>query len=322
MKKIKFWIRRNFGFSQRHTNGFLLLLSIVVLAISAPFIFYKNPSQYNPAQDQAELDSLVAQLERQPEAEKYAKYSKYPKVEAPTAKSVKVKLYPFNPNTFTSDEWLTLGVSRFTANNIIKYRDKAGGFKYKEQLQRIYGMSPETYQSLEPYIQLPNTVERNQRDPEKQYTTKKYPEFPRSGGGTRPKYRLAAFDINTADTTELKKIRGIGTKLSDRIVKFRDKLGGFTQPAQLADVYGLSPEVLDSLQKYTFIQPDFNPKQLNLNTATYEELRQHPYMNYNLARLIIAYRTQHGPYQTVDALRSIKQLKEEQFQKLKPYLQL
>ena len=319
MKKIKFWIRRNFGFSQRQTNGFLLLLLIVVLAISAPFIFNKTTHQYNPAQDQAELDSLVAQLELQPEAEKYAKY---PRAGTRAAKSVKVKLHPFNPNTLTPDEWLALGVSRFTANNIIKYRDKAGGFKYKEQLQRIYGMSPETYQSLEPYIRLPNTGERNQRDPEKQYATKKYPEYPRSGGSERPKYRLAAFDINTADTTELKKIRGIGTKLSARIVKFRDKLGGFTQPAQLAEVYGLSPEVLDSLQKYTFIQPDFNPKQLNLNTATFEEMRQHPYMNYNLARLIISYRTQHGHYQTVDALRNIKQLKEEQFQKLKPYLQL
>ena len=132
---------------------------------------------------------------------------------------------------------------------------------------------------------------------------------------------MSAFDINTADTTELKKIRGIGTKLSARIVKFRDKLGGFTHAAQLSEVYGLSPEVLDSLQKYTFIQPSFNPKQINLNTATFEELRQHPYLNYNLARIIIAYRTQHGPYQSVDDLRNIKQINEQQLQKLKPYFQ-
>ena len=316
MKKIKFWIRRYFGFSQRQTNGFLFLLLIVVLAMVAPFVFFRSNEVYNPTKDQAALDSLVAQLEIQPErsSSPNSRANTYPAPE-------KIKLRPFNPNTLTPAEWLTLGVNRFTANNIIKYRDKAGGFRYKEQLQRIYGMSPEVYQTLEPYIQLPAREANNQSYANKEYRPKNYPNYSRPGNGSKPRYRLAAFDINTADTTELKKIRGIGTTLSARIVKFRDKLGGFTQPAQLAEVYGLSPEVLDSLQKYTFIQPNFNPKQINLNAATFEELRQHPYLNYNLARIIIAYRTQHGHYKSVDDLRNIKQIDEQQLQKLKPYFQ-
>jgi len=318
MKKIKFWIRRYFSFSQRQTNGFLFLLLIVVLAMLAPLLFYRTTTVYNPAKDQAKLDSLVAQLEIQPEEDKYSG-SRPSTAPAPA----KISLRLFNPNILTPAEWLTLGVNRFTASNIIKYREKAGGFRYKEQLQRIYGMSPELYQTLEPYIQLPAREEKNNRYTDNKNNQKNYPDYSRSAREykTKVRYRLTAFDINTADTTDLKKINGIGTKLSARIVKFRDKLGGFTQPTQLAEVYGLSPEVLDSLQKYTFIQPGYHPKQINLNTATFEELRQHPYLNYNLARMIIAYRTQHGSYQTVDDLRNIKQINEQQLQKLIPYLQ-
>ena len=316
MKKVKFWIRRYFSFSQSQTNGFLFLLLVVVLAMLAPFIFYRTTAIYNPAKDQAELDSLVAQLEIQPEENKYSG-------SRPSASpaSAKISLRPFNPNTLTPAEWLTLGVNRFTASNIIKYREKAGGFRYKEQLKRIYGMSPELYQTLEPYIQLPAQAENKNRYADDKSRARNYPDYSGRSGSSKAKYRLVAFDINSADTTDLKKINGIGTKLSARIVKFRDKLGGFTQPTQLAEVYGLSPEVLDSLQKYRFIQPGYHPKQINLNTATFEELRQHPYLNYNLARMIIAYRTQHGSYQTVDDLRNIKQINEQQLQKLIPYLQ-
>ena len=164
MKKIKFWIRRYFSFSQRPTNGFLFLLLIVVLAILAPFVFFRSNEVYNPAKDQAALDSLVAQLEIQPERSKSpnSRANTYPAPE-------NIKLRPFNPNTLTPAEWLTLGVNRFTASNIIKYRDKAGGFRYKEQLQRIYGMSPELYQTLAPYIQLPARTENNQ--PEQKITS-------------------------------------------------------------------------------------------------------------------------------------------------------
>lgn len=99
-------------------------------------------------------------------------------------------------------------------------------------------------------------------------------------------------------------------------------MGGFAHPGQLAEVYGLSPEVVDSLHKYTFIQPEHTPRQLALNTATLEELRAHPYIGFNLARLIISYRTQHGAFRAPEDIKNIKLITEEKFQKLKPYLNL
>lgn len=314
MKKIKLWLRHNFNFSQRETNGFFLLIIITVLAIAAPLLFNPVAETYDLTQDQARLDSLVAQLDT---LEVSAKARSFARNDINT--ETKVKLYRFDPNALTQAEWMQLGVSKFTATNIIKYREKAGGFRYKEQLSRIYGLSPELYQKLYPYINLPVSATASKTTgpagasnifkPEQRSYEKKIA-------------RLAAFDINTADTSQLKKIRGIGTKLAARIVKFRDKLGGFIQAGQLTEVYGLSPEVQDSLRKYTFIQAGFNPKQIAVNTATFEELRSHPYVGFNIAKVIMAYRTQHGPFQNVEQLKNIKLINDQLYQKLKPYLQI
>jgi competence protein ComEA len=319
MKRLKQWLRNYFGFSQRETSGFLFLLLIMVLAATAPFLFnyLSRPVAYNPLKDQVALDSLAAQLDRNAAAEKYAD------TEA-TGRTPKmpVRLHPFNPNTATAEELMELGVSRYAAGNIIKYRAKAGGFRYKEQLKRIYGLPETLYQQLYPYIDLPaQQTSRSEFNRPGLPDNRNYPN--RSAARyERKSYRLQPFDINTADTTELKKIRGIGTKLSARIINFRNKLGGFAHNGQLTEVYGLSPEVVDSLRKYTFIGPEFTPRPLALNTATLDELRAHPYVGFNLARLIIAYRTQHGPFRSPEDIRNIKLVNEEIYQKLKPYLAL
>lgn len=318
MKKIKQLLRRYFGFSQRQTNGFLVLLLLTLLAIAAPFLFnyFTASSAYNPLQDQIALDSLVAQLEKETPANHYA--NNVPKT-FPTG--APVRLHRINPNSATVQELMAVGISKYAANNIIKYRTKAGGFRSKEQFGRIYGLSPDLYQRLYPYLDLPAQADVANRKPAGAATAYNQPaERP-----AYPKYqpfRLQPFDLNTADTTQLKRIRGIGSKLSVRIVKFRERLGGFAHPKQLTEVYGLAPEIIDSLGKYTFIPPDYAPQQVPINTATLEELRSHPYIGFNLARQIIAYRTQHGSFQKVEDLKNIKTINEEIFQKLQPYLSL
>ncbi|MGV3585448.1 MAG: ComEA family DNA-binding protein [Adhaeribacter sp.] len=319
MKRLKLWLRSYFGFSQRETNGFLFLLLVVVLAAAAPFLFNRlnQPAAYNPLQDQLALDSLVAQLDRTTPTDNYVK-SKTPEY----SKKEPIRLHRFNPNTATAEELMGVGISRYAAGNIIKYRAKAGDFRYKEQLQRIYGLPEDLYQQLYPYIDLParEASRGNFKQPElaDNRTYSNRPDYKPE----RRDYRLQPFDINTADTTQLKKIRGIGTKLSARIINFRNKLGGFAQPTQLAEVYGLSPEIVDSLHKYTYIQPNFTPRPLALNTATFDELRAHPYVGFSLARLIIAYRTQHGAFTSTEEIKNIKLVNETIYQRLKPYLSL
>ena len=316
MKRLRHWIRRYFGFSQGEVNGFLLLIILMVLLMAAPFLFqalHRPVFNSSSATDRQTLDSLVAQLEeRQPEPG----YNRY---KVPT-----VALRPFNPNQLTVEEWQAFGLPKYLAQRILNYRSKVGDFSYKAELGRIYGLPDSVFQKLKPYIQLPE--ERPARYQKRAYAAR--PERPTpnpdwsSNRPPRERFILAPFNINTADTTQLKQIRGIGSKLSARIVKYRDGLGGFHSAAQLQEVYGLQPEIVDSLHKYTFVPDVYTPQQLSINTATADELNVHPYITSNVARALVAYREQHGNYAQLEDIQKVKLVTPELFEKLKPYLQL
>lgn len=130
---------------------------------------------------------------------------------------------------------------------------------------------------------------------------------------------IKAFDIALADTAQLKQIRGIGSKLSARIITFRDNLGGFHKIEQVKEVYGLAPEVQDELLKVAFLGKHA-VKKLRINEASEEELRKHPYISYKLAKVIVSYRQQHGGYHEANDLKAIRMLQKETLEKLLPYL--
>jgi DNA uptake protein ComE-like DNA-binding protein len=131
---------------------------------------------------------------------------------------------------------------------------------------------------------------------------------------------LRSFDINTANEAQLSTIEGIGQVFSSRIVKFRDKLGGFIDQAQYQEVYGLSPKAVECLKKYAYISADFQAAKLDINTANAQEMAAHPYLTYRQARSIVRYRAQHGSFHTVEALGSLILIDEATFKKLNPYL--
>lgn len=141
-----------------------------------------------------------------------------------------------------------------------------------------------------------------------------------SGGTPRTVQRIQPFDINTASTTQLQAVPGIGPVLSARIVKFRDKLGGFVSPSQYAQVYGLAPDVVTNLQERSYIDASFSPRLIHLNQADVRALAAHPYITYQQARHIVQYRRQHGLYKTVEALRQAALMDEEGLNKLRPYV--
>jgi competence ComEA-like helix-hairpin-helix protein len=143
---------------------------------------------------------------------------------------------------------------------------------------------------------------------------------------TRPKkdlYRpqlLQSFDINTASAVQLSNIKGIGPVLSARILKFRNNLGGFISQEQYEEVYGLRPEVITRLKQHTYICVGFQPIKLNINKADFQTLVAHPYITYQQARSIVRYRSQHGPFTTIEALGTLELMGEATLIKLKSYL--
>jgi competence protein ComEA len=132
---------------------------------------------------------------------------------------------------------------------------------------------------------------------------------------------LQLFDINKADSVQLMRIRGIGSKRASWILKYRNRLGGFKSTNQVSEVFGLDSATIDSVRKYTFVSPDFSPKKIYINTATVEMLGRHPYLNFKIAKAIVAFREQHGRFQMADDLLKIRLVTPETIRKIKPYLE-
>lgn len=135
----------------------------------------------------------------------------------------------------------------------------------------------------------------------------------------RKRSELKPFDINTADTSAFIALPGIGNKLANRIISFREKLGGFYKIEQVAETYGLQDSVFQKIKSKLLAT---NPvlKQLDINTAGPDELKQHPYIRYILANAIVQYRTQHGNFNSVSDIKRIQIVTDEIFDKLAPYL--
>lgn len=132
--------------------------------------------------------------------------------------------------------------------------------------------------------------------------------------------KIYTFDINSADTLELIKVYGIGTKLAERIIKFRNKLGGFITKSQLKHVFGIDSNTFIELNNKTFITPYFQPKKILINQINFDELKLHPYIGYKFAKVILAYRNTHGKFIDASDLSKIKILTNEEVEKIIPYI--
>lgn len=148
--------------------------------------------------------------------------------------------------------------------------------------------------------------------------TNEYANFHKSKTGKRINENIL-IDINTADSVEFVKIRGIGAVLSSRIIKYRSNLGGFNNIEQIKEIYGI-----DSL-KYLQIEKNItltsgNLKKININTATAESLYIHPYIDYKIANSIINMRQQHGFFKEISDIKKSYIIKDDLFQRIAPYL--
>ncbi|MGD1844080.1 MAG: ComEA family DNA-binding protein [Salibacteraceae bacterium] len=307
-KGIKLWL----SFSQGERNGIIVLLGILLVQL-----FVLNHLHWflpEPETDFSAFHAAVAQMKAAEKAEvaKEKPTPTKPAMAKPEA-SIPVAYFKFNPNHLNEEGWQKLGLKNWQSKMILKYRAKGGKFRIKSDLQKMYSIDEALYQQLEPWIELPDSLPKTNyanRFNTPVDTNKKIP--------AHPKVLVA---VNTADTAQWKSLRGIGPVLSKRIIKYRDRLGGFRSEAQLREVWGLRPEVVDRIAPQlawdtTFIQ------QLNINTLPADSLWKHPYISYNLARVIVAYREQHGPYKRVMDVRQTDLVDHELYRKIAPYLKV
>jgi DNA uptake protein ComE-like DNA-binding protein len=221
-----------------------------------------------------------------------------------------VERFRFDPNTADSTQLLRLGLQRWQVRNIYKFRAAGGIYRRKEDFAQLYGLTQKEYRELEPYITIsadyqPASLlvkkERMERD------TLLYPRKLTEG---------TTIDLSLADTAQLRRVPGIGLYFAREIVRYRDWLGGYVSVDQLDEIEGFPSEA----KKYFTISPDAEPRRLNLNRLSLNELKRHPYINYYQARAIVDYRRQNGKLTSLDDLQFLHDFSSEARQRLAPYV--
>ncbi len=227
-------------------------------------------------------------------------------------------LFYFDPNTATEDELLALGLREKTAQNIINYRSKGGRFRKPEDLAKLYSLKPDEAERLMPYVRIEDEPEANTESGGGFVSTEAPVERPAS-----PKLRsdIAPVDVNVADSITWMVLPGIGAKRASAILKYRERLGGFISIEQVGETFGLPDSVFQKIQPGLTIGGG-KIEQLSINTATEAELKAHPYIGWQIAKIIVAYRNQHGAYKSVDDLLKIYVIKKDWLEKTRPYLKV
>ncbi len=296
MFKVYRFLYGVFGFSRSQSNGFLILLPLILCVFFSEPVYrlFLSSRTIDYSADVARLDSLVRLFT--------------PKT-IDTAKTSLPVATPFDPNTASASQLTDAGIHQRLATRIVNYRNRGGRFKEPADLLRIYGMDSATFSRIQPYIRI-----------------RRYEASQGEGSGKVHEERkatpIALVDLNLADSTQLKSVYGIGSRLANRITRYRDKLGGFVSMDQLYEVYRLDSVIVSALRKRFTITDGFVPRKLDLNAVGRQELAAHPYLSPRAADAIVAYRLKHGKFLSIEEIRQIPALDTTMLRRSAPYLQV
>ncbi len=299
-----------FSFTKKELNGLLLLCLLIFLILAFPAVYSRlqKPEVYNFSDFDKELKDFLASAKKGGSAAKY--YQVRDEIEDAAMKPV---YFAFDPNGLDESKWQKLGLSARQIKVIKNYEAKGGRFYKPTDLKKMYSISARQFAALEPYIAI------KQREKFEYSVNNREPDKSWKRSGDNAARTVMVIDLNTADSAQLETIRGVGPAFASRISKFRKRLGGFYKKEQLLEVYGIDSSKFESLKDQVSVnQTDI--KKININAATFDDLKPHPYLTYKQMNAIIQYRKQHGSFQNIGDLKKIAIVNDEILRKIEPYL--
>jgi len=293
MRKLK----SHFWYTKNQRNGILLLLGIIsVLQIFYHFVNFRDEgivdvNQAKIISFQNTVDSLkLLELEnRQP------------------------KIYPFNPNYITDYKGYQLGMKTIEIDRLHKYRKKRLFVNSAKEFQSVTKVSDSILQKIAPYFKFPDWVNSSQNKNSKKRTF--------DNSIVKSISEISSTDINLASQNDFLTIQGVDENLSERIIKYRTKLQGFSISEQLYEVWGLQEstgkQILETFSINTI--PVIN--KININTATFKEVLSNPYIDYDLCLKIFNYKDEVAELQSITELKNIEGFPLKKYERIVLYLQ-
>ncbi|HEY0245384.1 MAG TPA: helix-hairpin-helix domain-containing protein [Mucilaginibacter sp.] len=283
-------IKTYLSITKKEWNGMVVLIIIIALVLAAPYVYqqFRKDNTINLK----EFDKALALLNQAKNAGSAYENT----INLSDDKLPHPAMFVFNPNNLPNEQWKQLGLSEHQIS-ILKYFEAKGGHFYKkEDVQKIYSITPADYKRLEPYINIPGG----------DYTSNK----------AAPGVMI---EINGADSAKLTQIRGIGPAFAVRIIEYRNRLGGFLNKDQLKEVYGIDTVKFAQIKNEISINPIHITK-IKINDVDFEGLRKFPYFTNKQTNAVIQYRRQHGDYRSIADMKNIVLLDENILRKIEPYI--
>jgi competence protein ComEA len=304
---MKDLLKEYFNLSKKESIAAILLICLIFVTIFAPYFFkrYALQKPFDPqlralAQQAILLnDSLLAIDSLEYKIKNYGNYNKY----AQNTEHYTLNPFRFDPNTIEEIGLNKLGLPKKFIKTFLNFRNKGAKFYKPEDFKRVWGLKEEDANFLLPYIVIANSKKNNWNEDFKYFKKANNPTI---------------IDINIAGVNEFRQLPGVGN-LAYKIVKYRDKLGGFLTINQVKETYEITDSIFNAIQPFLTLQNPVITK-ININTATDFELASHPYIEKNIAKAIVIYRNQHGNYKQVADLKKIIFIKKEWVDKMAPYL--
>lgn len=293
--------KSHFKFSNSQRNG-IFLLAILIVGFQCIYAFVDFSSEEVQPDTQA-----LQQFRHQVDSLKRVKTEN----NAP-------RVYPFNPNYITDFKGYTLGMSTEEIDRLLKFREQEQWINSAKQFQQVTEVSDSLLNELSPLFKFPEWID----NPKPKSDWVDYSKIPGQKNHGAKSYDQK-IDLNKATAQELKRVNGIGEKLSENIITYRNKFkGGFISEIQLQDIYGLSPEVIDRITNDFTVKTPRVVEKINLNTATKDQLVTIQHIDYEIAHYIIEQRTLRDGFKSFDELLKVKNFPAQKFEIIKLSLTL
>jgi DNA uptake protein ComE-like DNA-binding protein len=295
-------LRKWFSFSKGERVAIITVLALILLLILACLF---RPSRKSLSDESLHnLDSLLALRQAAIEQQQQQQSEKPQEV-------AELHPFPFNPNTLTEEEWLQMGLTDRQVRNIMNYKAKGGKFYSKNDLGKLYTISEDEFEQLEPFIVLPEVSRgKNTETSSKSGVSTLRQAQGSTTAATAPaeKKAIPIVDLNTVDSTTLVELPQIGPYTAGRIIEFREKLGGFVDKEQLRDVKGMDDARFAAIQPYINVGV-VEIRKVDVNRADFKTLVHHPYLSYEQVKRIVNQREKRGMIKNWAQLEAL--LKEE-----------